>query len=612
MKIQVLAVTVLLAAAQVGRAQVKDLAELFPATTRVYLEINGIADVVKEVRGLVKGSCLEDPPKSLEKFAELAHNQFYFGDFLEYGLLVCPEALAEISRFRGGAFAVTGLPSGKDPEFVGVLLAGPSNLPAIFMRDLMSVPFGKKVAEVEGVRLYRSRVQAYEVAPVDGKQENREFGPVMALMPGVAIVGSNTEAVGDVIRRWKGKAKGASLASMADFQKAADLRKQPGLFTYADGSSLVQFCAWVAQALRPRPQVPLALKSPEKQAEFVHFKQEKEVGSQYQELLALAGGFKAVRFNLALKDGSALVQGNAVLDPKAKTPWHDFFSRRTIDLNHLRFMPKHSRLALLAALPEGTGFWDKLGKAAPLLETELSLALGKDLLKIARAGWIDAGKNGPVLMAEATDAASAPNLAETMGKFFKKESQTKGRLIVLGSDRKFLAEMLAGKGLGADKKMLDALKDHEQAQVLLTLSVGQTVLEGIREDAKRPSDLRIEFEKKPPPKKVDALLKEIKKQLARLEEIETQLKEGGPPLAPSKKLLELARRSAELLEPMPPFVLSLSKKSDQVILHGRQIQLQTLMPRLIDVMVEWELNSPRNREYAMPPPPVKEAPKESK
>ena len=63
MKIHILSLTVVLAAAQTGRAQVKDLADLFPAKTRVYLEINGIADVVKEVRGLVKGSCLEDPPK---------------------------------------------------------------------------------------------------------------------------------------------------------------------------------------------------------------------------------------------------------------------------------------------------------------------------------------------------------------------------------------------------------------------------------------------------------------------------------------------------------------------------------------------------------------------
>src|SRR6516225_5601956 len=133
MKTHVLAVAVLLAAAQVSRAQVRDLAELFPAKTRVYLEINGIADVVKEVRGLVKGSCLEDPPKSLEKFAKLADNSLIAGDFMEFGLLLCPEALSEIGRFRGGAIAVTGFPgdTSKDPDIVGVLQTGPSNLPAI-------------------------------------------------------------------------------------------------------------------------------------------------------------------------------------------------------------------------------------------------------------------------------------------------------------------------------------------------------------------------------------------------------------------------------------------------------------------------------------------------
>ena len=100
MKIHILALTIVLAAAQTGQAQVKDLAELFPSKTRVYLEINGIADVVKEVRGLVKGSCLEDPPKSLEKFAKLADNQLFIGEFLEYGLFLCPEALSEIRNIH--------------------------------------------------------------------------------------------------------------------------------------------------------------------------------------------------------------------------------------------------------------------------------------------------------------------------------------------------------------------------------------------------------------------------------------------------------------------------------------------------------------------------------
>src|SRR5262249_84730 len=140
----------------------------------------------------------------------------------------------------------------KDPDIVGVLQTGPSNLPAIFMRDLMSVPFSKNVGEVEGVRLYRSR-QVYELPPDAKQDDGRElFGPVMALMPGLVIVGSSTEAVGDVIRRWKGKAKEASLASVGDFQKAADLRARPGLFTYADGGGLVQLFAWTAKVLKQR------------------------------------------------------------------------------------------------------------------------------------------------------------------------------------------------------------------------------------------------------------------------------------------------------------------------------------------------------------------------
>jgi len=168
--------------------------------------------------------------------------------------------------------------------------------------------------------------------------------------------------------------------------------------------------------------------------------------------------------------------------------------------------------------------------------------------------------------------------------------------------------VLTGKGLGADKKMLEALKDHQQAHVLLVFSVSQMIARAIRDDATRPFEAygtKIE----PAPKiegKNEVLLQEP------LGDKKPEVKEP-PPLEASKKLKLLAERAAKSLEPLPPFVLSLSKKSDQLVLRGRQLHLQTLVPRLIDVLVEWELTSSRFGVYEteLPPlpPPKKEIPK---
>src|SRR5260370_15800431 len=257
MKIPILAVTVVLAAAPVGRAQVKDLAELFPAKTRVYLEINGIADVVKEVRGLVKGSCLEDVPKSMEKFAGLMRNDFFFLEFLQYGMMLSPEALSEFSRFRGGAIAFTDLTSDPDksPEVVGVLLPGQSNIPGLYLRLFMSIPMMKKVAEVEGVGLYRYNNDRETIFRLEGKKidqppaPGRESGPTIAMVPGAIVMGSSKDVVGDVIRRLKGKGKGPTLAGAAEFKKTAELRSHPGVFAHADDQAMVNLCIMTVNSL---------------------------------------------------------------------------------------------------------------------------------------------------------------------------------------------------------------------------------------------------------------------------------------------------------------------------------------------------------------------------
>src|SRR5262249_54956250 len=91
------------------RIQVEDIAPLFPASTKAYVETQHVAAMAKEVRALLKGSCLDDMPGSLEKFRP-EHARYYGDMSMIFSMFIGPEGLDEITRLKGGAFAVIDMP----------------------------------------------------------------------------------------------------------------------------------------------------------------------------------------------------------------------------------------------------------------------------------------------------------------------------------------------------------------------------------------------------------------------------------------------------------------------------------------------------------------------
>src|SRR5258708_6819447 len=98
------AVAVVLAAAPLARAQVKDPADLLPAQTLACVEVRHPDKLAGEIGLLVKGSALEDMPATMAKFrAKLPKdNGFWLREELGMmSMFICPEMLAEAGRFQG-------------------------------------------------------------------------------------------------------------------------------------------------------------------------------------------------------------------------------------------------------------------------------------------------------------------------------------------------------------------------------------------------------------------------------------------------------------------------------------------------------------------------------
>jgi hypothetical protein len=158
------------------RVQVEDMAALFPASTKAYAETQHVAAIAKEVRALLKGSCLDDMPGSLEKFRP--EHARYYGDLsMIFSMFSGPEGFDELARLKGGAFAVIDMPKSgpRDPgNILGVLLTGDSNLPHIIARTALGAGAMRTAATVEGVRIYRERRFRHEKPPFEIKDSKKD------------------------------------------------------------------------------------------------------------------------------------------------------------------------------------------------------------------------------------------------------------------------------------------------------------------------------------------------------------------------------------------------------------------------------------------------------
>src|SRR5438105_1190232 len=93
------------ATAAIGRSQQRDPADLLPAKTLAYVEVQQPQQLSKEIAGLIKGSALENMPRTMAKFrADHPTPQFWMlQEVAMFSLFLSPETIAEAGRLQGGA-----------------------------------------------------------------------------------------------------------------------------------------------------------------------------------------------------------------------------------------------------------------------------------------------------------------------------------------------------------------------------------------------------------------------------------------------------------------------------------------------------------------------------
>jgi len=336
----ILVIAALLVAVPV-HAQPKDMAELFPADSIVYVEVNQPGAVGKDLTAFLKGSVLV---KSVSPWSKLRES--IVGPDQSNGALsgvissiFGSQMLKEAARFKGMAAALTGFDKHGEPQYVGILLTGGSSLPVSVLKTYVSRhPDLRKFATVEGVDLYQESTTLYNDDPqapgVPAPPQNVPFGPIFGHDSNVFVVGSNKELIAAVIRRLKGKAKDKSegLAGKQSFKEAAEQQREaPGIFLFAEGPALQQrLIAMRRQFAPPEAFEAVALRR----------------------LLPL-GSVRTLSARFEIKDSELVVNGSLKLDAKSPAPLADLLEGANLTLADLNAVAKEAPLGLTLHLPAG-------------------------------------------------------------------------------------------------------------------------------------------------------------------------------------------------------------------------------------------------------------------
>jgi hypothetical protein len=648
------AAVVVLALAGPARAQTKDPAELFPAQTLAYLEVRQPDRLTRELAGLIKGSSLEDMAATLAAARTKRGDRpddFFFGDELlaAFAMLLSPEGLAEYGRIGGGAVAITGWNKDDGPEIVGVIFPGDCNLVPLYLKTYLAMDREIRILDkVEGVNLYRARGRDYRIAtPFEDKPGGapppqppiKDKGPTFALLPGMAVIASTPAAAKEVVRRAKGKVAEPALSSVAAFKPAAKLRDKPGLFAYADVAAL---SAQLDEATKQKPN-----------ADWITAK-----------ALLNPRALGPVVATLTLQNGGLDFHAQVQVDPKQPCPLLELLPDKKAALDGLHFAPKDGLLTVTLPLPDGAKRWEKLvalldtvarargepdlllpGKVIAEMESQAGLRLGNDVFaKVAGITLtLDAsGVNGFTirgLALTATDADAAKALEDVVPKvagmvgvtaapgaekvqgltirsigedkahygkwYYGREDKT----LVLAHAKEAVAGALLGGakggGLLGDAKAAAVLKETNGATAVGALSLGQSLIETVKAAESGSGRPGVKGEVKPPPPPPGA-------------------PPGGdkPPKDKEDVGAKLMKELERAVEPLPPAVLTLSRKGDLFVLEMKQTALKTVSAKVINALVDKAVHdlmsgrgnrfgpgaideSPRDTIPEVPPPPGK-------
>jgi hypothetical protein len=612
-----------LALATASPAQtVKDPAELLPPDTLFYMELTKPADLSKDLSMCLKGSALEDMPTYMSKIREKHPEDFFFAReiFTIFATFVSPEALAEAKRLQGGAFAITGWKK-NEPEIVGFLLNGESNVPGFIVKMMLaSAPFFKSAGQVDGVPIYAEDSRAFRAGPAGPMAppiapQEPETGFFLANMPNMVLMGNTKSAVADVIMRLKSKEPRLNLAGAAGIKDSTELRQRPGLYFY--GNPVVATDV-IDKAMKGDRQDP--------------------VWQGIKEMLN-PKTIRSAAASLSFNKGHLELQVQADLDPKRNSPLLDVIASGKISSTALQYAPKDTGLLVTFSLTGAEKNWPKLLAAADAamkaqgevgatpaemvkaLEEKLNLSIGKDVLgkltgiSVVLPGKQDIPKGGtqlPMLVLQGSDDDSAKRLEECIpgvvsfivedmvdfstetidglkirslpGTKFPWKTPLhygrKGTTIVLGQDRKLVAATLKGNvadSLASEPKMAQALKGDEQASILTLWNWGGMLPDLVPDE--RPARAFA------PP--------------------------GGAP-APIKSDEDAAKQRKALLEitkNMPPLVATLARKENQLRFLVRVPDAVGSAPKLINGVLDYTMDQlDRDFQNVKPAVPVAPAP----
>ncbi|HMC65965.1 MAG TPA: DUF3352 domain-containing protein [Gemmataceae bacterium] len=629
------------------RAEVKDPADLVPAGTLAYLELNQPGQTGKDLAVLLKGSALDDLPGVLAKFREKLGERDYFGSELSIlGSFIGPEVLAEASRIQGGAVALISIGKDRQPEIAAYLLTGESNAPGFVMRAfLTSYPWMRSAGECEGVRLYRTRPFNFGPRPIPPgggpgvpPAKVELTGATYAMMPGLIIVGSSPDSVKDVIRRAKGKTNAASLASVATFKEAAKLRERPGLFGYADPSALSAALVLMGRSETlegtvPPPPPREAPKGDEVQEPALKQPSSSlHVGGPEMALINTLINTKALRAlvaSLTLRNGDVDLQMQLILDSKQSSPLLELLPDKPVNPQLLHAVPRGSVFAITRGLTDGEKRWaakasgtpevpSKMVKAA---EDKLGLHFGKDVfgkingLALSIPARWEIPKGGtplPMLSIGAADEEAAKSLEDTIPKLVAFASRDEVSPSTEEIDGHKIRSV-AGSALpwrtalhyGRHGNVLVIGQDRKQVAAALT---GAAKKEGLLAEEKVATAIKTV---KAPivlgvwsagPTLAQSLTEAIGSR-SRPGFAEKPLPPGvgggDPPPAPPKKGGPAAprpadKRASELMkitDSLPPVVITVQRKSGTLTVTARQPALKTVSAKLITAVVETALQA---------------------
>ncbi len=243
-RLTALAALLLAATASPAQGPTAGPAELFPPGTLAYAEVRGPA-LADGLAALVNGTPWADSLASLpDALDRAAGDEAEVRETAALALLTAPEALAELRRTRGAAAGLLGFSAKGRPRYAAALLTGDSALAGLAVRKwLTAEPSLRRVASLGAVAVYQRRGptppddDALEVPagpPAPAKPFPPGDGePTYAAVPGLLAVGSDVEAVRDILERFKSPAKSPSLAGVPAFKAAHGTAVGGGGLLYA-------------------------------------------------------------------------------------------------------------------------------------------------------------------------------------------------------------------------------------------------------------------------------------------------------------------------------------------------------------------------------------------